>query len=147
MGLDRPSIEGMDRRSVQLNTLCALPKWGRHSEGRQSSLIRFRRVAVQSKINVKVREIIAGHFGIDPARVTNEVRFQDDLGADWLDRLEVIIAIEDKVPGFAMTDVVADQIDTVGDLMRVIEDSDLRRSAWTGRAVANRGPSRAGAGS
>jgi acyl carrier protein len=82
---------------------------------------------VQSKVNVKVREIIAGHFGIDPSRVTDDARFQDDLGADWLDRLEVIIAI-DEVPGFAMADVVADQIDTVGDLMRVIDDSDNRHA-------------------
>ena len=83
---------------------------------------------MQSKVNVKVREIIAGHFGIDPSRVTDNARFQDDFGADWLDRLEVIIAIEDEVPGFAMADVVADQIDTVGDLMRVIEDSDNRHA-------------------
>ena len=76
---------------------------------------------MQSNINIKVREIIAGYFGIDPARVTNEARFRDDLGADWLDRLGVIIAIEDQVPGFEMANIVADQIDTVGDLMRVVE--------------------------
>ena len=76
---------------------------------------------MQINVNNKVREIIAGHFGIDPARVTDEARFRDDLGADWLDRLEVIIAIEDQVAGLAMADVVADQIDTVGDLMRAIE--------------------------
>jgi len=90
------------------------------------SLIRFldvkkRGAIMQSSINNRVREIIAGHFGVDPARVTNEARVRDDLGADWLDRLEVIIAIEDQVPGFAMADVVAEQIDTVGDLMRVVE--------------------------
>ena len=76
---------------------------------------------MQSNINIKVRKIIAAHLGIDPARVTNEARFRDDLGADWLDRLEVIIAIEDQVAGFEMADVVADQINTVGDLMRAIE--------------------------
>jgi acyl carrier protein len=79
---------------------------------------------MQGSINIKVREIIAGHFGIDPARVTDEARFRDDLGADWLDRLEVIIAIEDQVSGFEMADVVADEIDTVGDLMRVMEGRD-----------------------
>jgi acyl carrier protein len=83
-------------------------------------------VAVQSDIIVKVREIIAEHFGIDPERVTDEARFRDDLGADWLDRLEVIIAIEDQVSGFELTDVVADRIDTVGDLMRVIEGDGSR---------------------
>jgi acyl carrier protein len=79
---------------------------------------------MQSNVNLKVREIIAGHFGIDPARVTDEARFRDDLGADWLDRLEVIIAIEVQVSGIEMADVVADQIDTVGDLMRMIEGGD-----------------------
>jgi acyl carrier protein len=56
--------------------------------------------------------------------VTDEARFRDDLGADWLDRLEVIIAIEDQVSGFEMADVVADEIDTVGDLMRFMEGRD-----------------------
>ena len=76
---------------------------------------------MRKNLNVKVREIIAGHFGVDPDRVTDEARFRDDLGADWLDRLEVIIAIKCQFSGFEMGDVVADQIDTVGDLMRVIE--------------------------
>jgi acyl carrier protein len=76
---------------------------------------------MQSNINIKVRKIIAAHLGVDPARVTDEARLRDDLGADWLDRLEVIIAIEDQVAGFEMANVVADQIDTVGDLMRAIE--------------------------
>ena len=71
--------------------------------------------------SAKVREIIAGHFGIDPERVTDEARFNDDLGADWLDRLKVIIAIDCQVSGFEMADVIADQIETVGDLMRAIE--------------------------
>ncbi len=75
---------------------------------------------MQSDITIKVREIIAGHFGVGPERVTDEARFRDDLGGDWLDRLEVIIAIEDQVSGFELTDVAADQIDTVGDLMRMI---------------------------
>jgi acyl carrier protein len=76
---------------------------------------------MQQNINLKVREIIAGHFGVEPQRVTDETRFRDDFGADWLDRLEVIIAIE--VAGFEMSHVVADRIDTAGDLMRAIEDT------------------------
>jgi acyl carrier protein len=81
-----------------------------------------RELTVRSNITLKVREIIAGHFHIDPKRVTDAARFRDDLGADWLDRLEVIIAIEDQIDGFDMTHVVADHIDTVGDLMRAIDD-------------------------
>jgi acyl carrier protein len=79
---------------------------------------------MQQNINQKVREIIAGHFGVETRRVTDEARFRDDFGADWLDRLELIIAIEDQVSGFELSDVVADHIDTVGDLMRAIEGKD-----------------------
>jgi acyl carrier protein len=57
----------------------------------------------------------SAHLGVDP-----EARFRDNLGVDWLDRLEVIIASR-MVAGFEMADVVADQIDTAGDLMRAIE--------------------------
>jgi acyl carrier protein len=43
--------------------------------------------AIQNNLIVKVREIVAGHFGIDPESLTDDVRFREDLGADWLDRL------------------------------------------------------------
>jgi acyl carrier protein len=69
---------------------------------------------VHSNVNLKVREIIAGHFGVEAHHVTDEARFRDDFGADWLDRLELIIAMEDQVPSFELVDVVADHIDTVG---------------------------------
>jgi acyl carrier protein len=77
---------------------------------------------MNDSLAIKVRQIIAGHFGIDPDRLTDEARFSDDLGADWLDRLELMIAIEDHVAGFEIDDLAADQIDTIGDLMRVIEN-------------------------
>jgi acyl carrier protein len=77
--------------------------------------------AMHNDLVVKVREIIAGHFGINPDGLTDDARFRDDLGADWLDRLEVMIAIEDQISGFELADVVADQIDTIGDLMRIID--------------------------
>jgi acyl carrier protein len=83
---------------------------------------------MQSNLIVKVREIVAEHFRIDPDRLTDDARFQEDLGADWLDRLELLITIEDQISGFEIADVVAEQIDTVGDLMRTIEGRDLRIS-------------------
>jgi acyl carrier protein len=88
---------------------------------------------MHDSLAIKVREIIARHFGIDPDHLTNESRFRDDFGADWLDRLELMIAVEDQVPGFEITDVVADQIDTVGDLMRTIESFDNNGGAGTMR--------------
>ena len=72
----------------------------------------------------KVRNVIAEYFGIDADRLTDEAHFRNDFGADWLDRLELMIAIEDQVAGIEIDDVVVDQIDTVGDLMHVIESID-----------------------
>jgi acyl carrier protein len=82
-------------------------------------------------LTAKVRSVIAGHFRIDADRLTDEARFRDDLGADWLDRLELLIAIEDQVAGIEIDDVVVDQIDTVGDLMQIIESVDNDRSDAT----------------
>jgi acyl carrier protein len=80
-------------------------------------------MAMNDTLAIKVREVIAGHFRIDPGRLTDESRLRDDLGADWLDRLELMIAIEDQVAGFEFAEVVADRIDTVGDLMRALKDA------------------------
>ena len=82
---------------------------------------------MNDSVAAKVRSVVAEHFGIDANRLTDEARFRD-LGADWLDRLELIIAIEDQVAGIEIDDVVVDQIDTIGDLMRVIESVDSDRS-------------------
>jgi acyl carrier protein len=72
-----------------------------------------------------VRRVIAGHFGVKLDRVVNDARLRD-LGADWLDRLELLIVIEDQVPEANISDVVADHIETVGDIIRVVEDSAAR---------------------
>ena len=74
-----------------------------------------------------VRTIIANHLGIDIERVTDEAHFTDDLGADWLDRLELMIVIEDRFPAVEITDDDVDQIEVVGDLIRHI------RGAWVVR--------------
>jgi acyl carrier protein len=74
-----------------------------------------------------VRTIIANHLGIDVERVTNEAHFTDDLGADWLDRLELMIVIEDQFPAVEITDDDVDQIEVVGDLIRHI------KGAWVVR--------------
>jgi acyl carrier protein len=92
-----------------------------------------------SNLIVKVRKIVAEHFRIDPNRLSDDARFREDLGADWLDRLEMLIVIENRIPGFEIADVVAGQINTVGDLMRTIEGRDLRISvALEGHVQARR---------
>ena len=86
---------------------------------------------MNDSLTIKIRNIIAGHFGIDPNRLTDESHFRDDLRADRLDRLELMIAIEDQIAGIEIDDVVVDHIDTVGDLMRVVE-SRCKNNATAG---------------
>ena len=77
-----------------------------------------------------VRTLIANQLGVDVKPVTDEAHFTDDLGADWLDRLELMIVIEDRYTNVVITDEDVDQIEVIGDLIRHIENvnNDRRRS-------------------
>jgi acyl carrier protein len=75
----------------------------------------------------EVRTLIANQLGVDVKRVTDEAHFTDDLGADWLDRLELMIVIEDRFADVVITDEEVDQLAVVGDLVRHIENVDWRR--------------------
>jgi acyl carrier protein len=78
-----------------------------------------------------VRNVIARHFQIESDRLLDEARFAD-LGADWLDRIELLIVIDDQVAKFSFKNVVAEQIETVGDLMRLVEDAGRPDGALNG---------------
>ena len=69
-----------------------------------------------------IRTVIANHLGVDVKRVTDDAHFTDDLGADRLDRLELMIAIEDRFPDVIITDEDVDQIEVVGNLIHHIEN-------------------------
>src|SRR5215469_11255937 len=74
-----------------------------------------------------VRTLIANQLGVGVKRVTDEPHFTDDLGADWLDRLELMIVIEDQFADVVITDEDIDQLEVVGDLIRHIENVDNER--------------------
>jgi acyl carrier protein len=74
-----------------------------------------------------VRTLIANQLGIDIKRVTDEAHFTDDLKADWLDRLELMIVVEDRFADVVITDEDIDQLEVVGDLIRHIENVDNER--------------------
>jgi acyl carrier protein len=74
--------------------------------------------------SLDVRTLIANQLGVDVKRVTDEAHFTDDLGADWLDRLELMIVIEDRFADVVITDEDIDQLEVVGDLIRHIENAD-----------------------
>src|SRR5262249_54446142 len=73
----------------------------------------------------KLRVLIAEHLEVDVRHVTDDAHLSRDLGADWLDRLELIILVE-EIAGVGITDDEADQIEVVGDLIHYID----KRRDW-----------------
>ena len=71
-------------------------------------------------ISSKVKKIVADHLGIDEAKVTEEASFIDDLGADSLDTVELVMAFEEKF-GIEIPDDAAETIQTVKDAISYIE--------------------------
>ena len=86
----------------------------------------------------EVRTLIANHLGVSVGRVTDEAHFTDDFGADWLDRLELMIAVEDQFAGVEITDDDVDRIEVVGDLIRHIESMDSDRQRQGAAPVISR---------
>ena len=71
-------------------------------------------------ISNKVKKIVADHLGIDEAKVTEESSFIDDLGADSLDTVELVMAFEEKF-GIEIPDDAAETIQTVQNAIDYIE--------------------------
>ena len=71
-------------------------------------------------ISSKVKKIVADHLGIDEAKVNEESSFIDDLGADSLDTVELVMAFEEKF-GIEIPDDAAETIQTVQNAIDFIE--------------------------
>ena len=69
----------------------------------------------------KVKKIVSDHLGIDEVKVTEEASFIDDLGADSLDTVELVMAFEEEF-GSEISDSEAEKILTVGDAIKFIEN-------------------------
>ena len=69
----------------------------------------------------KVRQIIADQLGVKKEEVTDNAKFVDDLGADSLDTVELVMALEEEF-GVEIPDEDAEKLATVGDALRYIEE-------------------------
>ena len=73
-----------------------------------------------STIEKRVKEIVAEQLGVDEAQVTNEASFMDDLGADSLDTVELVMEFE-KAFNVQIPDEDAEKIATVGDAVNYLK--------------------------
>lgn len=79
-------------------------------------------MAVQDKIT----EIIVEQLGVKPEEVIPEASFVDDLGADSLDTVELVMALEEEF-GIEIPDEDAEKIQTVGDAIRYIDEKSVSK--------------------
>ena len=68
----------------------------------------------------RVKNIIVELLGVDPAKVTPEARFREDLEADSLDLVELIMSLEEEFGG-EIADEEAQKIKTVGEVISYLE--------------------------
>jgi len=76
---------------------------------------------VSAAVEDKVKKIIIDQLGVDEAEVTPEAKFIDDLGADSLDTVELVMALEEEF-GIEIPDEDAEKIATVRDAIAYIQD-------------------------
>ncbi len=69
----------------------------------------------------EVKEIIVDLLNVDESKITPDARFREDLEADSLDLVELIMAFEDKFGG-EISDEDAQKISTVGEVVQYIND-------------------------
>ncbi|MCK4787639.1 MAG: acyl carrier protein [Desulfobacteraceae bacterium] len=75
-----------------------------------------------TEIEGKVKKIICEQLGVSPENVVPEASFMDDLGADSLDQVELIMAMEEEF-GVSIPDEEAERISTVKDVIEYIKDA------------------------
>jgi acyl carrier protein len=79
-------------------------------------------MADEKSIQQKITDIIVEQLGVNADQVTPEAKFIEDLGADSLDTVELVMALEEEF-GNEIPDDEAEKLQSVGDVIRHIEDS------------------------
>ena len=77
-------------------------------------------MADMGQLETRVKEIIAEELGVEKEKLTNTASFMEDLGADSLDTVELVMAFEEEF-GCEIPDDAAETILTVGDAVKFLE--------------------------
>ena len=79
----------------------------------------------EKTIEQKVKDIIVERLDVNPDQVTPDAKFIEDLGADSLDTVELVMALEENF-GLDIPDEEAEKLQSVGDVMKYIEESQQK---------------------
>ena len=75
------------------------------------------------EINKTVMKEVAGMFGVKPEELSSETKLQEDLGADSIDQVDLIIAFENEYNvTFPDADIFSAKFDTIADITKFIEE-------------------------
>jgi len=77
---------------------------------------------IMSDISDRVKKIVVEHLGVDEGKITEGASFIDDLGADSLDTVELVMAFEEEF-GIEIPDDAAENIQTFGDAVKFITEA------------------------
>jgi len=75
---------------------------------------------MSQSIEEKVKDIIVDRLSVSPDKVTPEAKFMDDLGADSLDTVELVMAFEEEF-GIEVPDEDSEKLQSVGEVIKYIE--------------------------
>lgn len=75
-----------------------------------------------AEIESRVKDIIINELGVEEEKVTSEASFVDDLGADSLDTVELVMAFEEEF-GIEIPDEDAEKMQTVGEAIQYIKEN------------------------
>ncbi|HXT42477.1 MAG TPA: acyl carrier protein [Candidatus Angelobacter sp.] len=78
-------------------------------------------MAAEKTIEQRVKGIITEQLGVNPDQVTPDAKFIEDLGADSLDTVELVMALEEEF-GQEIPDEEAEKLQSVGDVIKYIEE-------------------------
>jgi len=78
-------------------------------------------------IKDKVRKIIAEHLDVEESKITDEAHFVDDLGADSLDQVELVMHFEEEF-GCEIPDEAAEKITNLSQAVQYIQDTATAKS-------------------
>ncbi len=79
----------------------------------------------EKSIAEKVKDIIVEQLGVNPEQATENASFIEDLGADSLDTVELVMAFEEEF-GVEVPDEDAEKLQTVGDVVKYIEEKTAK---------------------